>query len=119
MIGKNIGLLVPRNSHNLFTSSYSLDPALIRPGRIDVKEYVGYCSKHQIEEMFKRFYTDENSIPNSVEFANKVMAFGKNVSPAQIQGFFMMHKTSSPADVIQNAGRIWEESRKNDLVKVT
>ncbi len=92
---------------------------MIRPGRIDVKEYVGYCSQHQIEEMFKRFYTGDQSIPDSVEFAKKVMSYGKNVSPAQIQGYFMMHKTSTPDDVIQNAGHIWDDSRKNELAKVT
>lgn len=73
---------------------------------------MGFCSQHQIEEMFKRFYTGENSIPNSVQFAEKVMSFGKNVSPAQIQGYFMMHKTSSPTDVITNASHIWDDANK-------
>lgn len=91
---------------------------MIRPGRIDIKEYVGYCSQHQIEEMFKRFYTGDDSIPNSVEFAKKVMSFGKNVSPAQIQGYFMMHKTSTPADVILDAGHIWDDSRQNNSEKL-
>lgn len=98
---------------------HSLDPALIRPGRIDVKEYVGYCSQHQIEEMFKRFYTGDDSISNSVLFAQKVMSFGKNVSPAQIQGYFMMHKSSPITDVIHNADRIWDDSRKSGSDKVT
>lgn len=69
--------------------------------------------------MFKRFYTGNDSIPNSVEFARKVMSFGKNVSPAQIQGYFMMHKTSSPADVIENASHIWDDNRKSGSEKVT
>lgn len=72
--------------------------------------------------MFKRFYTGDDSIPNSVLFANKVLSFGKNVSPAQIQGYFMMHKTSTPADVIHNASHIWDDSkgnnRKTDLEKL-
>lgn len=25
-----------------------LDPALIRPGRVDVQEYIGYCSEYQL-----------------------------------------------------------------------
>ncbi len=54
--------------------------------------------------MFKRFYAGDQSIPDSVESAKKVISYGKNFSPAQIQGHFMMHKTSTPGDVIQNAG---------------
>lgn len=29
-----------------------LDPALIRPGRVDVQEYIGYCSKVQLGNIF-------------------------------------------------------------------
>lgn len=71
------------------------------------------CNQHQIEEMLKRFYTGDAD-----EFANKVLLFGKNVSPAQIQGYFMVHKMSSSADVIRNAGQIWDDSRKSEPQKV-
>lgn len=92
-----------------------LDKALIRPGRIDVQEEIGYCTQHQIEEMFKRFYTTDDSIRNSVEFAERVLSFGKDVSPAQIQGYFMKHKTSTLDEMVNEAAEIWDNDRKNDL----
>ncbi len=33
-----------------------LDPALIRPGRVDVKEYIGYCSRHQLGSLRMLYY---------------------------------------------------------------
>ncbi|XP_971798.2 mitochondrial chaperone BCS1 [Tribolium castaneum] len=85
-----------------------LDPALIRPGRVDLKEYIGWCSPYQIEQMFLRFYDGENARRQAKEFAEKVAAFGKNVSPAQIQGFFMFYKHTEPEEVIKNCKLIWE-----------
>ncbi|XP_065163772.1 mitochondrial chaperone BCS1 [Atheta coriaria] len=83
-----------------------LDPALIRPGRVDVKEHIGYCSQTQIERMFLRFYKDEESREKAQEFAEKVFAGGKNVSPAQIQGYFMFHKMCSSKEVLANTDMI-------------
>ena len=48
--------------------NFRLDPALIRPGRVDLKEYIGYCSKNQLETMFSRFYPDSPS-QNAKNFA--------------------------------------------------
>lgn len=73
-----------------------LDPALVRPGRVDLKEYIGYCTEHQLEEMFKRFYmTDRPELP--CQFASDVLKLCPNVSPAQVQGFFMRHIKICPA----------------------
>ncbi|XP_019873977.2 mitochondrial chaperone BCS1 [Aethina tumida] len=85
-----------------------LDPALIRPGRVDLKEYIGWCSHSQIEQMFYRFYPGENAPEQAKTFADKVTGEGKNVSPAQIQGFFMVHKHSKPEEVIDNYKLIWQ-----------
>ncbi|KAG4080291.1 hypothetical protein HA402_010783 [Bradysia odoriphaga] len=95
-----------------------LDKALIRPGRIDFKQEIKCCSQHQIEEMFKRFYGTASSVRDSVEFAQKVMSFGRDVSPAEIQGYFMIHKKSALDKMIREADQIWDDSRKDDKPKV-
>lgn len=98
-----------------------LDPALIRPGRIDSKEYIGHCTEYQIAEMFKRFYgvngTDGTDLAatsierQAADFADRVKSFNRNVSPAQLQGFFMMYKQSSASEVTAQAEQIWRDER--------
>lgn len=58
--------------------------------------------------MFLRFYDGENSTSQAKLFADKVASFKKNVSPAQIQGYFMFHKNSTPQKVIENCEMIWK-----------
>lgn len=84
-----------------------MDPALIRPGRVDFKEYIGHCSESQLKSMFLRFYKGANAEEHAEQFATLVTATGKPVSPAQIQGFFMFHKQHDELDVVKNVDKIW------------
>ena len=68
-----------------------LDPALIRPGRVDVREFVGYATDHQLRMSFENFYP--NSSQSLVDqFIKNVRQYNNPVSMAMIQGYFMLFK---------------------------
>ncbi|ODQ81937.1 hypothetical protein BABINDRAFT_33044 [Babjeviella inositovora NRRL Y-12698] len=70
-----------------------LDPALLRPGRIDFKKLINNASQFQVKQMFLRFYENENELCE--EFINKFARLGlnaSNVSTAQLQGLFVYNK---------------------------
>jgi chaperone BCS1 len=73
-----------------------LDPALIRPGRVDVKVEIGYANKQQVHDMFNRFFPEHPQEADN--FVNLVMN-GQSpevaqISMAELQGFFLLHKHS-------------------------
>ncbi|KAK7169370.1 hypothetical protein R3I93_005365 [Phoxinus phoxinus] len=81
-----------------------LDPALVRPGRVDLKQYVGPCSHWQLTQMFRRFYPQE-SAAEAERFAEQALAAQTDLSAAQVQGHFMLYK-SDPAGSIKNIAEI-------------
>ncbi|GAB1610259.1 mitochondrial chaperone BCS1-like [Argonauta hians] len=86
-----------------------LDPALIRPGRVDVKEKIDYASRHQIRTMFLRFYPEESG-SMADQFAARVLDGGdglQNISAAQLQGFFLVHK-ANPRSALDNVQHLAE-----------
>lgn len=67
-----------------------LDPALIRPGRVDVQQHIGRASRDQMVRMFARFYPEHGHLAE--RFAKAALPL--NLSPAAIQGHFIQNKSS-------------------------
>jgi len=88
-----------------------LDPALIRPGRVDCIEYIGTCTNYQLSTMFSKFYPHE-SIEKAEKFSASVLELDIPVSAAQIQGYFMWFK-KSPDEAIDNVWRFKMNKRDN------
>lgn len=80
-----------------------LDPALIRPGRIDMKEYLGNATDYQIKQMFLRFYEDEALADQFVEKLR-----GKDISTASLQGHFVYYK-DKPQEAVDQADSLWSQ----------
>ena len=56
-----------------------LDPALVRPGRIDINLRVGYCSRDMVIDMFRFFYDD-----NTIEINETEWEYNKEITPAEL-----------------------------------
>lgn len=74
-----------------------LDPALLRPGRVDFKVLVNNALEDQVRRMFLRFYQDEPELCE--EFVSKFTQLGLlgKVSTAQLQGLFVFNKNDPHA----------------------
>ncbi|KAK4694448.1 hypothetical protein P7C70_g8728, partial [Phenoliferia sp. Uapishka_3] len=74
-----------------------LDPALIRPGRVDLKELISDATPYQASELFRRFYAGGEMDDAEVEKlreelkrkVEKAMEEGERVSMAALQGHFI------------------------------
>ena len=62
-----------------------LDSALIRPGRFDLKEELGYLDRDMGVRMFKRFYPEYNT---------DTLVLPENVSAAQVENCFLINKNN-------------------------
>lgn len=108
------GVASPAERIVFMTTNYPerLDPALTRPGRVDMKVYIGYASNAQLSKAFEIFYPPEAGEPNGHDFVNAVSAARKqlestnsniNLSMADVQAYFELHK-DEPRDAIKHVG---------------
>jgi len=82
-----------------------LDPALIRPGRIDLSLRIGNATLHQTLELFQKFYEEETHLLSDME--QKVLSVyqaGGCFSMAALQGLFIRYR--NPADAIKEFDQI-------------
>lgn len=77
-----------------------LDAALMRPGRIDYKVYIGDATLYQVEKMFLKFYPGEFELCK--QFVDKIHDLDVTVSTAHLQGLFVMNK-DQPAKALHMA----------------
>lgn len=91
-----------------------LDPALIRAGRVDLKELIDDATPYQASELFTRFYQDEADLSPAdftrlrdelVAHVRDAMSAGSRVSMAALQGHFIRN---GAADAV----REWPELRR-------
>eukprot|EP01035_Chromulina_nebulosa_P022647 gene22647-29326_t len=80
-----------------------LDPALIRPGRVDLMQ----CIDH-IMNLYKTFFPEEIS-EKADEFLVSIRAAYPVISMAALQGHLLMHK-NSPATAIQSLSGFQKKS---------
>jgi chaperone BCS1 len=91
-----------------------LDPALVRPGRCDVKLELKRASKLQMERMFLRFFPDEEKL--ALEFSSKLPA--DELSMAALQGHFLKSHRSAQ-DCIDDTALLLQQSKPVIVPKKT
>ncbi|KAF7552592.1 hypothetical protein G7Z17_g4201 [Cylindrodendrum hubeiense] len=99
-----------------------LDSALIRPGRVDMKVYLGNISQKSAEEMFIRMFSPDLGCTSRLDMEQiqeLAVQFASNVpedtfTPSLLQGFFQ-HHLESPENAASNIAA-WV---KKELVKTS
>jgi hypothetical protein len=104
-----------------------LDPALVRPGRMDVQQYFGYAGRDEVAKLFRRFYGADDTPPDDTsnqqrqkeefqenldqlaeQFAQKVPEHKYTL--AEVQGHLMSARLC-PEEALRTVGDLLERRR--------
>jgi len=107
----------PQGQIVILTSNHRerLDPALIRPGRVDVHVPFAHATPEQMRKLFAQFYPQ--AAPESgAAFAARLVErlAGKEVSMAALQHFFVISRKRAADEAVASLGEIVEELRARD-----
>ena len=94
----------------------NLDPALIRPGRIDMQIKLDNCTPDMARKFFLRFFPGQTAQADAFRdgFPDREEV---PISPARLQGYFLRFKPDGVASTEQKAararplGRCWQYKR--------
>lgn len=86
-----------------------LDPALIRPGRVDLHVALGHADESQIQTLFTNFYPEATKA-QAADFAKKIVS--SKLSMAHIQGHFLTNK-NNPSAAIENVRDLLKHSKES------
>lgn len=111
------GHMVPPRTIIIMTSNHPerLDPALIRPGRIDMHLHMGYCTHYQLQHMYNTIldlpHTDD--VPQKHTLNLSQIPEGV-IPPCDAMRLLMMHEEDScekVSDVLLNRARELESGK--------
>jgi len=88
-----------------------LDPALIRPGRIDRKLFIGSANHEQASRIFRRFFPHVDA-EFAKSFADRVPSCHITMSMLQTHLLLYAH---DPELAIERADELWSMAEKNSL----
>jgi chaperone BCS1 len=94
-VASTTGVLFILSTNNVET----LDPKLIRPGRIDKKILLGNCSEFQVRKLVSIFFPDLNQ--EYVEQIVKVLGT-ESYTPSRVQQYLMDHLDKSSSSLIED-----------------
>lgn len=98
----------------VFTSNHAdkLDPALSRPGRIDRKFLLDYCTKDIAHRMFLKFYPEAKE--DALNFSNSISM--QKISPANLQNYFIHHRNSTSKEASIRTEALKSEQKENSFM---
>jgi len=96
-----------------FTTNHpeKLDPALLRPGRVDVKLFLDYPDEKMLGRYFVKFYPEATEKLKQKFLSTIKFSGDRKVSIAMVQGLFMLYKENAQ-EAIDGAKEYLEEQFK-------
>lgn len=67
-----------------------LDPALVRPGRVDMKVYLGPCSRDQLRQFCELYFSGADELAELLRIAERLPEGA--LSPAEVSCLFQHHR---------------------------